>query len=181
MGTKRTIGRALPKNAPNKLERFLFPEGLPKYMPRLKNSPELMTIFYLLFASKQPMADFNESTHDWEVTTESTLEGKMRTIINADTREVVLYKSHTAFRIIDGEFCPMAELPLYMTPGKARQVEAGDVLLLRVDQKDLKEHGVVEVQVLTNGLFGSDDDDFRCFKLRPVDFANYLKYIKKEN
>lgn len=174
---RRTV---LPGDYPSKLESFLFPEGLPEYLPKFKSSPELMTIFHILFSigynSEVNSMDGFETA---EVTTGS-LEERMRLIIGADTRIITTYKCHTDFILNGMEFTPMAELPLYQTPTKARDIRTGDLLLIRRDEMTLKQQGVVELQILTNGLFNSSDDDWRVFTGNQVDIIQITKYATKE-
>jgi hypothetical protein len=74
----------------------------------------------------------------------------------------------------------MAELPLYQTPNKAREVKKGDLLLVRRDLEIIKARGTAELQILTNGLFNSSDDDWRVFTGTLVDVSQITKYTVKE-
>lgn len=172
--------RVLPKAMAPKLEKFLFPEGMPKHYPPLKKSPELLTIFHLLFSLGYDSEIAAMDGFEIASSTAHSLEERIRAILNADTRRIITYKCHTNFTIKGMEFTPMAELPLYQTVLKARQVYAGDLLLVRRDEKTLKETGTAELQILTNGLYGSDQDDWRHFTGTLVDISQITKYSTLE-
>lgn len=172
--------KVLPGESPGILEEFLFPEGLPEYLPKLKNSPELLTIFHLLFSLGYNSGIGRMDGFEAAESTTGTLEERMRLIIGADTRSIISYKCHTNFKIEGMEHTPMAELPLYQTPIKARDVRIGDLLLIRRDETTVKQQGVVELQILTNGFFNSSDDDWRIFTGNQVDTMQITRYATKE-
>lgn len=177
---KDITGSVLRGSSPMLLQEFLFPEGLPKYFPKFKNSPELLTIFHLLFSLgyNSEVAAFD----GFEIaeSTSATLEERMRLIIGAETRTLLTYKCFKNFTIEGMEFTPMAELPLYQTPAKAREVKVGDLLIVRKDTEIFNRRGTAELQILTNGLFNSVDDDWRIFTGTLVDIAQITKYAVQE-
>ena len=179
-GKKNISRNVLRGNAPNNLERFLFPEGLPNYFPRLNKSPELLTIFHLLFSLGYDEEIAAMDGYDLATSSSIGLEDRMRLIIGADTRQILTYKCVQDFVLSGMEFTPMAEIPLYQTVLKAREVRKGDLLLIRRDEKTLRERGVAELQILTNGLFNSSDDDWRVFTGTLVDISQITKYAVKE-
>ena len=179
---KKDIARSVLKDgtSPTMLQDFLFPEGLPKYFPKFKDSPELLTIFHLLFSLgyNSEVATFD----GFEIAkgASATLEERMRLIIGADTRTLLTYKCFKDFKIEGMEFTPMAELPIYQTPAKAREVKVGDLLIIRKDNEIFSKRGTAELQILTNGLFNSADDDWRIFTGTLVDMAQITKYAVRE-
>lgn len=178
---KRDITRTvLGGHIPHRLEAFLFPEGIPEYFPKLKDSPELLTIFHLLFSLgyNSEIAAFDG--YEIAASSEAGLEERMRMIIGADTRDIMTFKCTKDFTLVGMEFTPMAELPLYQTPTKAREVKKGDLLLVRRDTEIIKASGTAELQVLTNGLFNSSDDDWRIFTGTLVDVSQITKYTVRE-
>ena len=178
---KRDITRTvLGGHIPHRLEAFLFVEGIPEYFPKLKDSPELLTIFHLLFSLgyNSEIAAFDG--YEIAASSEAGLEERMRMIIGADTRDIMTFKCTKDFTLVGMEFTPMAELPLYQTPTKAREVKKGDLLLVRRDTEIIKASGTAELQVLTNGLFNSSDDDWRIFTGTLVDVSQITKYTVRE-
>ncbi len=158
-----------------KLQHYLFPEGLPQWMPQFHASPELMTIFVLLFESIY--SEFNTKDIDSNIIT-ATLEQKIRTLLQVDSREIYSYKVIEPFYLLSGEFCPMAEIPLHQTIKKARTIDKNNIVLYRYDSKE--HRGFAEIQILSNGLFGSFDEDHRSFVIDKRDFASYTKYMRRE-
>lgn len=178
---KRNITRTvLGGNIPHKLESFLFPEGIPEYFPKLKDSPELLTIFHLLFSLGYNSEVASFDGYEIAANSEAGLEERMRMIIGADTRDIMTFKCSKDFTLVGMEFTPMAELPLYQTPAKAREVKKGDLILIRRDSNIIKASGTAELQVLTNGLFNSSDDDWRVFTGTLVDVSQITKYSVRE-
>lgn len=178
---KKNITRSVLKgSAPALLENFLFPEGLPEYFPSFRDSPELLTIFHLLFSLGYNSEVAALDGFDIAADTSGALEERMRLIIGADTRSLLTYKCFQDFRLIGMEFTPMAELPLYQTPSKAREVKKGDLLIIRRDTEIFNRRGTAELQILTNGLFNSVDDDWRVFTGTLVDISQITKYSTLE-
>lgn len=178
---KRLTGRTLPASYPQQLERFLWPDGLPEYMPRYKKSPELMALFYVLFNLNYSEEVLNNEPFQSNSTSSAALEERMRLILGADNRKIITYRVTQSFTLTSGEFIPMGELPLYATVSKARRIEVGELVLARIDQKDLAQRGSIELQIITGNLFdSSSDDDHRMFRLTPLDFSKYMAYLKKE-
>lgn len=160
-----------------KLERYLFPEGRLPFMPNFASSPDLMTIFVLLFDNLySPEYLKNMENEDVVI---ATLEQKLRTLLQADTREIIRYKVLEDFYLTNGEFTPASELPLNQTVTKARTIKKNDTILVRIDRND--KISIADIQILTAGLFSSFDDDWRCFKLSKQDLVRYMQHLKREN
>jgi len=169
-------------NTPLALQKYLWPVEYPKYFLPYKKSPELMTILHTLFSFaygesiKRELTELDEGDlfQTNPLSRNKSVEARINDIFGTECRKVISYKAICDFTIVELDFTPMAEVPLYQTPEKARKVYKGDLLLVRIDRDDVDTYGSCELQVLTSGLFNSADDDFRCFTGSVVDVQKNL-------
>jgi len=166
------------KTASELLESYMFPEGLSKWMPRYSKSPELMTLFYMLFAIDSDFIDSLDKAGGPVLSLDASLENRIRAILCVNTRDVIRYSVHTDFILGSGLHAPMGEVPRYETIRKMRTVKRGSTLLVRLDKEVMPSF--LEVQILENGLFDKESSDHRVFLVDLADFNKYSEYISKE-
>lgn len=172
--SKDVMGR----KASELLQDYMWPEGLPKWMPRYSKSPELMTLFYMLFAIDAEFIESLDKDGGPVLNLDASLEARIRAILCVESRDVIRYNVHTDFILDSGLHAPMGEIPRYETLKKMRTVKQGSTLLVRLDKEVMPSF--LEVQVLENGLFSKDSSDHRVFLVDLADFSKYSDFISRE-
>lgn len=156
------------------LDALLFPEGQLKFFPPIDKSAgmEIMDLFIL-----RPLKSLEEiPVH--------ILEAHIAAIFGAGYgRDVIRYKATEDFYMGFGRPVPMAEIPWDISLATARHVRKGDTILARIDGKNIYDEELekmVQIQLLSNGLFGSDDEDWKIFQLTVEEFGEILKSLSRE-
>jgi hypothetical protein len=151
------------------LQSLLFyKKEFPEYFNKYSDSKELMMIFKLLVA--QPSAIENGLNYKLDV------QEKLHHIFGTDYRQIFTYEVIEDFVLNVGEVSYNEEMPEGQTPRKLRALYRGDVVLIRVDSRD--EDLMVDLQVLTAGLFQDTSDDFRNFRMNTSDIAQFRSKLK---
>lgn len=159
-----------------KLQDFLFDtdKGLPSYFKSFKRSPDLMKIFKILI--QEPKIIHNGIEYKMGI------DEKINFIFGTGHRHILTYKASQKFHISIGELVDTDDscvIPPWISMEELRTVQEGDLVLVRFDKKDSSEGMLLEIQVLTCGLFQSTEDDFRQFRVDREDFFNYYrKYLE---
>lgn len=171
---KKVMGR----RASELLQDYAWPEGMFKWLPRYSKSPELMTLFYMLFAIDADFIEALDKDGGPTISLDASLEARIRAILCVDTRDVIRYNVHTDFILDSGLHAPMGEIPRYETIKKMRTIRRGNTLLVRLDKEVMPSF--VEVQILEGGLFDKESSDHRVFLVDLSDFSKYSNFISKE-
>jgi hypothetical protein len=151
------------------LQSLLFyKKEFPEYFNKYSDSKELMMIFKLLVA--QPSAIENGLNYKLDI------QEKLHHIFGTDYRQIFTYEVIEDFVLNAGEVSYNEEMPEGQTPRKLRALYKGDVVLIRVDSRD--EDLMVDLQVLTAGLFQDTSDDFRNFRMNTSDIAQFRSKLK---
>lgn len=163
------------------IDSILFPEGLPRFMPSAVtgagSAAEILELFIITpLRGAMKEADFHKYFLNL---TPGTIETFIHELLGGRHRDVLRYKVKTPFTLTNGIFRPMGEVPDGFKPALARKLYKNDTILARFDKRD-KNDMFIEVQILTNGLFGSDDEDWKVFLLTVQEFSDILKFMKRE-
>lgn len=152
------------------LQDALWPNRpFPKYMNKFAASAELMKVFKLLVHLPK----------HWEnglIYETIDIRDKLDHVFGIEYRHIFTYEVMEDFVLRVGEIQYNEDMPEGMTPTKLRAAYKGDIVLIRVDTRD--EDLVVDLQILTSGIFQDTSDDFRNFKIDTIDIAQFRKYLK---
>jgi len=139
----------------------------PKYFNSFRASPELMKIYKVLIDI--PRVWENQIRYDLEP------EEKLHLVFGTDYRHIYTYTVTEDFTLNVGKIKNSSEITDISLINAARQIKAGDTVLIRRDTRD--EDLTVDLQILSQGLFQDSSEDWKVFELDTVDLKHIRKYL----
>jgi len=164
----------LDRSAADLLQAYIWPNGMPKWMKKYRRSPELMTIFYVLFLDAK--IDIDNPTLTGISLGVSSFDDYINLIMCTKTRDVVSYVATEDFELDLGVLQPHIDLPVYSSTERLRKIKRGYTILVRTDKKDK----TAEVQILNNGLFDVHNPETAIFDVELSRLSIYARYLKRE-
>jgi len=157
------------------LMRIIVPKGELPFFPKAGSTPIALLIeLWIVNPLKELIRDTDKRI------TATMIEAYIREILAVDTRDVVRYRADCDFYLTVGNMAPMGEIPIGQTEIKARTIKKGDTILVRYDAERPNHEPHYDLQILTAGLFGSFDEDWKVFTLTERDLAAILHLITQE-
>jgi hypothetical protein len=180
---RRKLTQMANKKEGKILEKLLFPEGTLRFMPPLNDSAAMEIMDLLIvnpirarFKREGGGSNFEEMIKSLPV---AVIEEQIIKILGIEHREVIRYKCIESFRLEGGSFRPLGEVPMGLSPSKARNIIEGSTILARADKRN--KYNSIEIQHLTKGgLFQQENEDWKIFRLTPQQFADILRFMKRE-
>lgn len=164
----KTPKAQLSVSVPRLQELLWHKRKFPRYFSKYRYSADLMKIYKVLI--DRPKA--------WEnkVQYELSPEEKLHHVFGTDFRHIYTYKAIEDFTLIVGEIKNPDQLASPGLVQDARQIRAGDTMLIRKDTRD--EELKVDLQILSEGLFQDSSEDWKVFTLDTVDLKTIRQSIK---
>lgn len=171
LGIKRSSNKPKAKLslAVTTLQENLFRlKKFPKYFMSFRYSPDLMKVYKLLI--DKPKAWGNNLKYEVDA------EEKVHLVFGTDYRNIYTYEVTEDFYLNIGEFKNQEQIAGIDFQKAARQLRAGDTLLVRKDTRD--EELKIDIQILTKGLFQDSTEDWKVLIADTQDLGYIRQYIK---